>query len=127
MEFEHFGINVPDPRAMARWYVTHLGMQIVLGAQEEPFMHFLADAGGRVVIEIYCNPDAPVPDYAKEHPMRFHIAFAEPDPGTTKDRLLQAGASLLNEDIMEDGTHLVMLRDPWGIPLQLCKRATPLG
>jgi len=26
----------------------------------------------------------------------------------------------------DDGTRLIMLRDPWGLALQLCKRATPL-
>ncbi|MFH1005913.1 MAG: VOC family protein [Candidatus Latescibacterota bacterium] len=126
MQFEHFGINVPDATAMAGWYVKHLGMRVVLASEGAPFMHFLADEGGRVVMEIYSNPAAPMPDYATEHPMRLHIAFAEPDPGATKDRLIQAGAVLLNENKMADGSHLVMLRDPWGIPLQLCKRATPL-
>ena len=25
-----------------------------------------------------------------------------------------------------DGSRLIMLRDPWGLPLQLCKRSNPL-
>ncbi|NBX60561.1 MAG: VOC family protein, partial [Opitutaceae bacterium] len=28
MKFEHFALNVADVRAMARWYVEHLGFQI---------------------------------------------------------------------------------------------------
>ncbi len=89
-------------------------------------MHFLADEGGRVVMEIYSNPAAPIPDYSTQHPMRFHIAFAEPDPGAAKESLIRAGASFVEEDRLEDGSHLIMLRDPWGIPLQLCKRGSPL-
>jgi len=42
------------------------------------------------------------------------------------ERLLAAGATLADNQRLPDGTHLVMLRDPWGVPLQLCKRATPL-
>ena len=126
MEFEHFGLNVPDATAMANWYVEHCRMRIVRSMAEVPYMHFLADEGGRVVMEIYSNPAAPIPDYSTQHPMRFHIAFAEPDPGAAKERLIRAGASFLEEDRLEDGSHLIMLRDPWGIPLQLCKRGTPL-
>lgn len=126
MDFEHFGLNVPDATAMANWYVEHCRMRIVRFLEEAPYMHFLADEGGRVVMEIYSNPAAPIPDYSTQHPMRFHIAFAEPDPGAAKERLIRAGASFVDEDRLEDGSHLIMLRDPWGIPLQLCKRGTPL-
>ena len=29
MIFEHFALNVPDPQAMAQWYVAHCGMRVL--------------------------------------------------------------------------------------------------
>jgi len=63
MKIEHFAINVPEPTAMAEWYVKHLGMRIIMASKEAPYMHFIADDVGSM-IEIYNNPAAPMPDYA---------------------------------------------------------------
>ena len=69
LNVEHVACNVTDPVAMAAWYVEHLGMRVVRRVQTPPYMHFLADANGHTVIEIYTNPTAdPVPDYAAMHP-----------------------------------------------------------
>ena len=43
MKFEHFAINIEDPRAVAEWYVGHLQMQIVRHVGDPTHMHFLAD------------------------------------------------------------------------------------
>ncbi|TFG71406.1 MAG: VOC family protein [Anaerolineales bacterium] len=127
MYFEHAALNVPDPRAMAAWYIKNCGLNIVKSIDVPPYMHFLADATGRVILEIYANPKAPIPDYASQEPLMLHIAYAVEDAGTAKDALLAAGATLCSDSgASEDGTRLVMLRDPWGIPLQLCQRGTPL-
>ena len=48
MKFEHFGINVPDPVAMAAWYVKHFQMKVLRAMKEDPYTHFLADESGRV-------------------------------------------------------------------------------
>jgi hypothetical protein len=42
-----------------------------------------------------------------------------------KKRLVESGATFELEVQLEDGSHIVMLRDPWGMPLQLCQRANP--
>jgi catechol 2,3-dioxygenase-like lactoylglutathione lyase family enzyme len=126
LNVEHVACNVSDPVAMAAWYVEHLGMRIVTRVAAPPHMHFLADANGRVVVEIYCNPIDPVPDYSSMHPLRFHLAFAAEDPDTARAALLAVGATFVDEQALPDGSRLVMLRDPWGLPLQLCKRTTPL-
>jgi len=60
------------------------------------------------------------------HPLRFHIAFAAADPDAARAALVAAGATLVDERTMPDGSRLIMLRDPWGIALQLCNRPTPL-
>jgi predicted enzyme related to lactoylglutathione lyase len=78
------------------------------------------------VIEIYRNTADPVPDYPAVNPIRFHIAFATADPDASRAALVAVGATFVEERTMPDGSRLLMLRDPWGIPLQLCKRPTPL-
>ena len=60
------------------------------------------------------------------HPLRLHIAFATADPDGARTALVAAGASLVEETKRDDGTRLIMLRDPWGLALQLCKRPEPL-
>jgi predicted enzyme related to lactoylglutathione lyase len=90
-------------------------------------MHFLADATGRVLFELYANPLAPIPDYPSQHPLVLHLAFAVSDMEAAKARLLEAGATEFSDATQPDGGRLVMLRDPWGIALQLVQRGTPLG
>ena len=126
LNVEHVACNVAEPAAMAAWYVEHLGMRIVRRISTAPHIHFLADASGRAVIEIYSHSADPVPDYTSMHPMRFHLAFAADDPDAARAALVGAGATFVDEQVLADGSRLVMLRDPWGLPLQLCKRATPL-
>jgi glyoxylase I family protein len=55
-----------------------------------------------------------------------HVAFVSTSPEDDNARLIAAVASWVDEIKATDGTHLVMLRDPWGLGLQLCKRAAPL-
>jgi glyoxylase I family protein len=126
LNLEHIACNVSDPAAMAAWYVEHLGMRVVRHSPDPPHVHFIADAAGRTVIEIYRNTEDAIPDYAAMNPMRLHIAFATADPDASRAALVAAGATFVEERSMPDGSRLLMLRDPWGMPLQLCKRAKPL-
>ena len=126
MKIEHFALNVEDPIAMADWYVKNMGLTIVKEVKTAPFMHFLADDSGRVMIEIYKNPPSEVPEYRKMNPLLVHLAFVSAAPDQDRDRLLQQGATLESEQKMEDGTYLIMMRDPWGLAIQLCKRGVPM-
>jgi predicted enzyme related to lactoylglutathione lyase len=85
-------------------------------------MTFLADGSDRVVIEFYSRNDAAMQDFRQLHPLTFHMAFVSENAEKDKRRLVTAGASFFEELFKEDGSHLVMLRDPWGMPLQLCQR-----
>lgn len=122
MKLEHFALNVENPVAMAAWYTQNLGMKIVRKQEAVPFTHFLADDSERIMIEIYCNPADQVPAYRTMDPLLVHLAFVSQNPTYDKNRLLGAGASLESDNSFEDGTQLVMLRDPWGLSIQLCKR-----
>jgi catechol 2,3-dioxygenase-like lactoylglutathione lyase family enzyme len=125
LEIEHFALNVPDPVAMARWYAENCGMRIARSMAVPPFTHFLVDAADEVAIEIYKNPAGTIPDYAGIHPLQFHFAMTSEDPASDAEALVQAGARIVEQVRPEDGSYLIMLRDPWDIPIQLCRRAEP--
>ena len=126
MKFEHFALNVPDAPAQARWYVQHLGFKVVRSRSDSPFTHFLADETGRVIVELYTNPKAAIPDYASQHPLLFHLAVATANAKAECERLQKAGAVLFLEEPQPDGSMLIMMRDPWNVPLQLCQRTNPM-
>jgi glyoxylase I family protein len=127
MKLEHVAIQVPDPAAMADWYVEHLGCSVARQTGEPAFGRFLKDGAGASMIEIYRNPRAAVPDYPHMNPLVLHLAFSSDDPGADRDRLVAAGATLVADvTTSTDGDWLVMLRDPWGVPLQLVRRAEPM-
>jgi glyoxylase I family protein len=126
MNIEHIAINVADPVAVADWYMRHLGLRVVRKGEGPVFGHFLADAAGRVVLEIY-HQNAPVPDYAALDPFVFHIAFMTPDVERERVRLLAAGATPAGDiSRAQNGDVLSFVRDPWGVTLQLVRRGQPL-
>ncbi|HYJ38355.1 MAG TPA: VOC family protein [Chitinophagaceae bacterium] len=126
MKLEHFALNVEDPLAMASWYCDHLGLKIARQMEDSPFTTFLADDSNTILLEIYKNPAAEVPTYREMNPLLVHIAFVSEDPSAEKQRLIEAGATLVSDHQLNDGTHLVMMRDPWGLAIQFCKRGEPM-
>ncbi|MBM1105576.1 VOC family protein [Aurantibacter crassamenti] len=123
MVFEHFALNVTDVTAVVSWYVENIGLVVVDEQNEPPFMTFLADSTGRVVVELYHRPDETITDFTDKHPLIFHVAFVSENAQEDRLRLEKQGASFFEEVKKADGSHLVMMRDPWGMPLQLCQRA----
>ena len=71
------------------------------------------------------SAQVPVPDYAAQHPLVLHFAVVAADARAECQRLEKAGARLFLEEPLPDGSRLIMMRDPWGVPLQLCQRAQP--
>ncbi len=126
MKIEHFAINVEHPREVADWYKEYLDFNMVKQEKEPPYTTFLADDSGRVMIEIYNNPADQVPNYSDMNPLIMHLALVSESPAKDKKRLIEAGAIEVSDEILDDGSHLVMLRDPWGLSLQLCKRSNPM-
>ena len=125
---EHVAWQVPDPEAVAAWYGEHLGFRVVRKNNDPARTHFIVDSAGKVLVEIYNNPAAAIPEYAKQHPLLLHLAFASDDPAGSRDKLLQAGCTIA-EDLRQTpaGDTLVMMRDPFGFAIQLCKRAKPMA
>ena len=127
MRIEHVALQVPDPVAMADWYVAHTGCSVARAGGAPAFVRFLLDGAGSAMLELYRNPQVPVPDYAAMDPQLLHIAFLSGNLTADRDRLLAAGATVAG-DLLETpaGDRLIMLRDPWNVPLQLVTRADPM-
>jgi len=127
MKLEHVALQVADPVAMARWYAEHLGMRVVREGDPPGNARFVADDAGASILELYAGT-LPVPDYAAMDPALLHVAFAAGDVEATRARLIAAGASAAGEVVVTPaGDRFAMLRDPWGLPLQLAGRARPLA
>ena len=127
MNLEHVGLNHPDPVAAADWYSKNLEMKVVRKSGPPLHGHFLADARGKMLVELYQNPKAPVPNYRELDPLVLHLAFCVDNVRGLRERLLQAGATVEGDvTTNEPGDELAMLRDPWGLALQLVKRAAPM-
>ncbi|MFP4431499.1 MAG: VOC family protein [Spirochaetota bacterium] len=123
--FEHLALNVRGQKAVEDWYREHLGFAVV--RRYSAGASFLADSTGRIVFELYSRDDVPYFDGEGTHSLTVHIAYECDDvEGTAKD-LLSAGAT---EDIplttSPDGDVVIMLRDPFGITIQLIDRVEPL-
>lgn len=118
-------MQVPDSVAMADWYVKHLGCTLARSGGAPAHGRFLQ--AGPVLIELYQGTSAPTPDYHTMHPALLHLAFVSTDVAADRARLVAAGAKIA-EDIFQNplGDELMMLRDPWGVGLQLVKRAAPM-
>ena len=94
---------------------------------DSPFAHFLADDSGTVMLEVYGNSGAAKLDFSSVEPPTLHLAFVSLDVAADVKRLTSAGATIV-ADVHElpPGDTFAMLRDPWGIPLQLVKRKTAM-
>jgi catechol-2,3-dioxygenase len=125
MVFEHIALNVKNVEDIRDWYVANVGLKVVSEQSQAPFMTFLEDSTGRVILELYHRPEEEITNFKTKHPLSFHMAFVSQNAEKDKTRLLDNGASYVEEITKEDGSHLVMLRDPWGMPLQLCHRTKP--
>lgn len=127
VRLEHVALNVEDPEAMVKWYCENLSMKLMRKGPPPVNMSFISDAGGNMMLELYHNPDAAVPDYRAMDPLQFHIAFMVDDVEAACRRLTAAGATVVQEPyVTPAGDQIGMLRDPWGVPIQPLKRAKPM-
>jgi catechol 2,3-dioxygenase-like lactoylglutathione lyase family enzyme len=127
MKIEHLAFMVAEPKKMANWYGEHLGLKVLRSFEGKAEPHFLVDDAGCVVLEIYNNHDFKVPNYAEMPPAVLHVAFLSDDLPADFERLVKAGATIVDEPAKTElGDQFAMLRDPWGLAVQLVTRAKPL-
>ena len=122
--YEHTALNVREIADIGQWYCDNLNMTVLRSGES---VRYLADTTGRLIFELYTNPTAEIPDYWRMHPMTLHLAFCVSDVPGAVTKLTSAGATIVSDhETTESGDEVAMLRDPWGIPLQLMKRAVPM-
>jgi len=127
VRIEHVAYMVEKPVDVAEWYCRNLGFTVKRSMAASPWTHFLADEGGSTVLEIYNNPKCKVPDYGSWDSLQFHLAFVCSDIPATVERLKRAGATVEAEAVTTpSGDTLAMLRDPWGLCVQLARRVAPV-
>lgn len=127
MKIEHVAFQVEEPAKSCDWYCHHLKFNLKLAKNEPVCVRFLADEQHESMLEFYNNPKVTTPDYSAMDPLLLHIAFVCIDVPETVQRLVAAGATLVSgPETIATGDELAMLRDPWGMAIQLCKRANPM-
>jgi glyoxylase I family protein len=125
MRLEHFALQVPEPIAMADWYVKHLGATVARAGGAPEHGRFLVVGG--VMFEIYNNPAVPMPKYGEADVLQMHLAFSSDNLKADRDRLVKAGAKVTVEIYATPGgDEIMMLRDPWQVPIQFVKRKEPM-
>jgi glyoxylase I family protein len=123
--FAHTGLNTDAPKEAAEWYVDNLSMKIARSIP--PKVYFLSDPTGRVILEIYRNDMADNLPFSQIQPLTLHFAFLVSDvPGET-DRLLSSGCKVMDDyKRTPAGDEMVILRDPFGLNIQLIRRQNPM-
>ncbi len=122
--FEHVALNVPDRERAEKWYAENLGLTVARSVPGGAC--FLADPTGRVVFELYANPAHASLDFGPLHPLTFHVAFVVSNLSQEAARLSAAGARVVEELKTVNGDTMIMMRDPFGMGLQLMKRKDPM-
>jgi len=127
VRLEHVAMNVADPVKTAKWYVDNLGMKVLREGPPPINARFIADSAGNMMLELYHNPPDAVPNYAAMDPLLLHVAFMVDEVDALRTRLLAAGATAVDQvTVTPAGDKLAMLRDPWGLAIQLLHRADPM-
>lgn len=123
LRFEHLAVNVPDPQSMTNWYFENLGMKVIRKGTPPTYTNFFADAGSNMMMEVFNNTNYPLLDPSKLNILSVHFAFVVDDVRSIRNALIAAGATLADE-LRETsaGDQVLVLRDPWGLPIQFIKR-----
>jgi glyoxylase I family protein len=123
LKLDHLALQHPEPEAIAAWLCIHFGLTVYRVSSSASRARFLKCPQTGVMLEIYRQPEAPVPDYAAMPPAVLHIAFYADDIVAEAARLVAAGAIPAGEPGRNSaGDAHLMLRDPWGVPIQLVSR-----
>jgi uncharacterized glyoxalase superfamily protein PhnB len=125
--FEHLAFNLADSRAKAKWYTENFVMLNKREGKAPSYGMFISDAGENMMLELYQQKDYPVIGFDSLSHMTIHLAFMTDNIEAVKEKLLKIGAKVV-EDITKtaSGDFVLMMRDPFGMPIQFVKRANPM-
>jgi glyoxylase I family protein len=120
---EHIELNVPDPLAMIKWYTKNLEMIVIRQGSAPNYSSFIADSGRHMMLEIAHYDEYPPIDMQKASHMSLHLAFMVKDIAAVKEKLIAEKATVADDiNTTSSGDKLLVLRDPWGFPIQFVER-----
>jgi catechol 2,3-dioxygenase-like lactoylglutathione lyase family enzyme len=124
VKFEHLRINVADKEATAKWYVDHVGLEIIRSSNKE--VVYVADKDHNFMLELSSIPNLKN-SYFDIHIDAFHMAFEG-----HKTIAAVAQKMLANKGTQEGvlyqnkiGDYVMNVRDPNGFTSQLIHRVNP--
>ena len=123
---EHVAINTEDSRTRAKWYSENLGFTVIQDGAAPAYAVFTADAGKRLMFELFQFKQYPVQDFRAIHPGSLHVGIMVDDIDTARDLLTRAGATVVELHHSAQGDSFLVMRDPWGFPLHVLKRVKPI-
>lgn len=122
--FEHLHVNVKDKDATAKWYVDHMGLEIIPSANKE--VVYVADKDHNFMFEFSSDPTLKN-NYDDVVLNAYHIAFETRD--TYKEigeKMAAHGAVKLSEPIINTvGDYVFNFKDINGFNAQLLYRTKP--
>ena len=121
IRFEHFALNVENPKEVADWYVKNVGLKIISASKK---MIFVGDPGGHCMFELYNKPAAKG-KYSDLNHATTHIAFATDDAEGLAAKLVKAGAKQVKKTQNPAGDTIIDMLDPWGNMIQFAQRVKP--
>jgi glyoxylase I family protein len=126
MYVEHMGICVGHPFEMADWYVRNFDFEILKksGTKDDGVV-FIGDGKGNTVLELYNAPGTGKINFSSLTPLQFHIAIEVESPYEKSLELEKAGAKIEGKPV-SDNDWKYMVRDPWGLTLQILNRQPKL-
>jgi len=128
LRLDHVALQHPQPEAVSAWLCLHFGLVVYRVSASASRARFLRCSATGMMLEIYRQPEVAVPDYAAMPPAVLHLAFYTDAIDADAARLLAAGAVSAGEPGRNSaGDAFLMLRDPWGVPLQLVSRIKDLS
>jgi glyoxylase I family protein len=127
MKIEHIGLCIENPISAAEWWVANLGFRFLrkLGT-DAGGAAFIADHQG-TVLEFAKLEEVPSLDLGKLEFIQLHFALECQDTMEEARRLEKVGAILVGESPRNAyKNEKLIIKDPWGICIQLIHREDPL-
>ncbi|MGK9369455.1 VOC family protein [Melioribacter sp. Ez-97] len=124
IKFEHIALLLPDAEKAAEWYCSNLDMKIV---NKGTGSIFVTDKAKNIMFEFLINNEVKHLNFKEINALSMHIAFHVRDAEKLKKKLVDSGASIESDlTLTNSGDKIMILRDPWGVPLQFVERKNPM-
>ncbi|GAA4937662.1 putative enzyme related to lactoylglutathione lyase [Actinomycetospora succinea] len=111
-------IDTPDPRALAEFYATLVGLPIDESATDDDWIEL--NGGGGPTLAFQLAPAKRAPAWPEDGALQFHLDVEVDDLDTAEAAVLRAGAT---KTAHQPGTTFRVFLDPDGNPFCLVRSA----